>query len=685
MQKRLPSLSVDSSKLVQLVHYGQALAEMGMGFKALQQYDYALELNPKSPIVFHQKGLLYFQKEQYIHALHCYEQALLQTNHINIYFDKGNAHLALNQIDKAIECYNTAQTYFNDRKEIYYQLGVAHYQKNCFVTALQNLVQAIKLDPKYIIAIQKLGDIFYDLKLYKKALKNYEKILRIDGLNYKAIYSKGLIYFELNDIEKAQVCFEKCILLQPHNSMPYFNKGVIFLQNSDYKEALKNFKQSLNRNPQNQQAKFNLGLVYQKLGILDKALLHYSKCQATHEVLFNQGLIQMQLKSYYKSSEHFKKAIKLKSDKPEYWYNLGINYYFLDNITELANCFEKVIALGGLWIIEDQNLQHPAVIQYRQQFIEKPTNYQSYYKQGRIYCLLKEFHLAIKSFQKSINLNSNFTQSKLELAKAYESLQQYKESIFLYKEIHDQQSYQQLSLLLQHLQLYDASIYILNKILELDPKNIEALYNKGLSFIQMNRYTSALQCFDEIIRIQPRYIEAIYQKGLTLKQLNQNDKAQILFQKILNFTPENELIYLLQGHSYFHLQKYTEAILAYEKAIEINNLFNEAYFGLGYIHYTRKEYQLSIKIYKQYLLKYPNSKQFLLALANSLHKLGKNKSALKKLDEILIQDQRSYEAINCRAIIFYDMKSFKQSFLNFQKAIQFKPRQNELLKYIYNS
>lgn len=36
-----------------MYYLGQALAEMGMGFKALQQYDYALELNPKSPIVFH--------------------------------------------------------------------------------------------------------------------------------------------------------------------------------------------------------------------------------------------------------------------------------------------------------------------------------------------------------------------------------------------------------------------------------------------------------------------------------------------------------------------------------------------------------------------------------------------------------------------------------------------------------
>ncbi|CAD8201423.1 unnamed protein product [Paramecium octaurelia] len=685
MSKRLPSLSVDSSRVVQFVHYGQALAEMGMGFKALQQYDYALELNPKSPIVFHQKGLLYFQKEQYIHALHCYEQALLQANQLNIYFDKGNAHLALNQVDKAIECYTIAQQYFNDRKEVYYQLGVAHYQKNSIVTALKNLMQAIKLDPKYILAIQKLGDIYYDLKMYKKALKTYDKILRIDGLNHKAIYSKGLIFFEINEKEKALVCFEKCILLQPNNAMPYFNKGVILLQNNEHREALKNFKLSLKRNPQNYQAKFNLGLSYQKLGIFDKALLQYSKCQPTHEVLFNSGLIQQQFKLYYKSLDLLKKAIKLKQDKPEYWYHLGINYYFLDNITETANCFEKVIALGGLWIIEDNNIQHPAIIQYRQQFIQKPTTYINYYHQGRIYCLLHQFHSAIKSFQKSSELNCSFVQSKLELAKVYESLKFYKESILIYKAINNQQSYQQLSALLSHLQLHNGAVYILNKILETDPKNVEALYNKGLSLSQLHQFVPALQCFEEIIRIQPRYIEAIFQKAITLKQLNENEKAQSQFKKILSFSPENELIHLLQGHTFFQLQQYNEARTAYEKAIEINNSFNEAYFGLGFIYYTTKEYQLSIKIYKQYLVQCPKSKQFLLALANSFHKLGKHKTALKKLDEILIQDKYSSEAINCRAIIYYDLKNFKQSFINFYKAIHYKPRQNELLKFVYNS
>lgn len=49
----LQNCLISSLRYTQLYYLGQALAEMGMGFKALQQYDYALELNPKSPIVFH--------------------------------------------------------------------------------------------------------------------------------------------------------------------------------------------------------------------------------------------------------------------------------------------------------------------------------------------------------------------------------------------------------------------------------------------------------------------------------------------------------------------------------------------------------------------------------------------------------------------------------------------------------
>lgn len=31
---------------------------------------------------------------------------------------------------------------------------------------------------------------------------------------------------------------------------------------------------------------------------------------------------------------------------------------------ETANCFEKVIVLGGNWIIEDLKPKHPAIVRY---------------------------------------------------------------------------------------------------------------------------------------------------------------------------------------------------------------------------------------------------------------------------------------------------------------------------------
>lgn len=46
----------------------------------------------------------------------------------------------------------------------------------------------------------------------------------------------------------------------------------------------------------------------------------------------------------------------------------------------------------------------------------------------------------------------------------------------------------------------------------------------------------------------------------------------------------------------------------------MNESFSEAYFGLGFTHYTQKEYFLAIATYKKYLIKTPKSKQFLLAL-----------------------------------------------------------------------
>ncbi|PIN83455.1 MAG: hypothetical protein COV65_03505, partial [Nitrosopumilales archaeon CG11_big_fil_rev_8_21_14_0_20_33_24] len=58
------------------------------------------------------------------------------------------------------------------------------------------------------------------------------------------------------------------------------------------------------------------------------------------------------------------------------------------------------------------------------------------------------------------------------------------------------------------------AIPIFTKILKQDPKNISALYNKGLALNQIRKYSDAVTCFDLLLEINPKDAAAINNKGI---------------------------------------------------------------------------------------------------------------------------------------------------------------------------
>ena len=54
-----------------------------------------------------------------------------------------------------------------------------------------------------------------------------------------------------------------------------------------------------------------------------------------------------------------------------------------------------------------------------------------------------------------------------------------------------------------------AAISLFNKVLKQEPKNIEALLNKGLALNQIRKYSDAVTCFEKLIEINPPIALAI--------------------------------------------------------------------------------------------------------------------------------------------------------------------------------
>ena len=65
----------------------------------------------------------------------------------------------------------------------------------------------------------------------------------------------------------------------------------------------------------------------------------------------------------------------------------------------------------------------------------------------------------------------------------------------------------------------------LNHVLELSPRNVYALFNKGNAYIIIKNYTEAITCYTEAIEVKPDFGEAYYNRGLMYLRMGNKERG----------------------------------------------------------------------------------------------------------------------------------------------------------------
>ena len=71
----------------------------------------------------------------------------------------------------------------------------------------------------------------------------------------------------------------------------------------------------------------------------------------------------------------------------------------------------------------------------------------------------------------------------------------------------------------------DEALAAYSQAIKVNSKDAEALYNKGLILIDLEKYDEAIKCFNQAIRANPRFAEAYYCKGIAFYGQGKYDKA----------------------------------------------------------------------------------------------------------------------------------------------------------------
>ena len=190
------------------------------------------------------------------------------------------------------------------------------------------------------------------------------------------------------------------------------------------------------------------------------------------------------------------------------------------------------------------------------------------------------------------------------------------------------------------LQNYDAAMKIINMAINKDTNNAELRDNQSTIFAQKGDTANAIKSLEKAVDklAMPQYIiglgalyaqsknpqalamadallfankagaekEAYFIKGLYYSYNNEKEKAILLFDKCINLNYTFMDAYLEKGIALYDLKKYKEAATTLQKAVTIQNNYDKGYYYLGRCFEKLNNKEDAIQAYQMALTYDPN-------------------------------------------------------------------------------
>jgi predicted AlkP superfamily phosphohydrolase/phosphomutase/tetratricopeptide (TPR) repeat protein len=333
--RKLPQISADDEKIKKNL---QALGYMGS--------------SSEDSFTSHSNlGSVYFNKQQFKLAEKEYMQALEQrSDNIPTMVRLILVYEKLGEVNRAIELHDKILHMAKSPNPEIYLLGIKiHLLKNDIAGAEKILgqVEAKSLHTKEILTAQGLIKQYH--RDFSGAEQNFLEALRIDPLYYEAAERLTEIYLLSGNFDKAEAIIKHALSLQEDSFYHYNLLGTIYYQKGNFAKAERAFKQALHFSPDFLQPKINLGRCYfktnkisQAINILNGAL---KSNPDNYEVLIILGACWLRQGDYKRAITNLKNALEVGPETVFLYNALGQAYSAKQDYQAAEEMLQKSLEL----------------------------------------------------------------------------------------------------------------------------------------------------------------------------------------------------------------------------------------------------------------------------------------------------------------------------------------------------
>jgi len=457
-------------------------------------------------------------------------------------------------------------------------MGCDYFLLEDYAAADQWLTKSVELDPRDARARYYLGRTKYNEKRFDEAVRAFTECLKLDASNVKAADNLGLAYEGLGKTEEALAAYRNAVALDAGAASrslgPYLNLGTLLAENARGSEAAPYLEQAAQIAPSDARAHRELGKAYLALNRLEEAQRELEKALALEpdsapahfllaQVDRRRGLAEdalvesehytvltgghsapdtplaearslLNLGKFIEAERVMRRYLEIHKTSAEGHFLLGyVLFKKQDAKASLAEYTEgakyRVPGAADLEVVASDYVllkDYPDADKWFAKAVEwNPTDVLGWYYLGRTKYNENRFEEAIRAFQQCLQLDPRNVKAEDNLGLSYEGLNRTEEAFTAYRTAIDWQR--------------DAA-----------EKNSGPFLDLGSLLVETGRVEEGLPHLLEAARLSPEDYRTHRQLGKAYTHLNQLDKARIELEKAVELAPQNAPVHFMLAQVY---------------------------------------------------------------------------------------------------------------------------------------
>jgi tetratricopeptide (TPR) repeat protein len=219
---------------------GASLFEAGRFSKSIEASNRAIELEPRDPISYYNRGTARQQTGDTILAIADFTKTIeLMPRNVSAYINRGSSFQQLGQIGPAARDFTKAIELAPDSAQAYYNRGSIRQQTGNLGPALDDYSRAIELRPDYVEAYNNRGLVYQAQRKFDLSHSDFNQAIQLRPGYASAYANRGVTRLLLGQYQDAIDDFTRSISLDPDYPNNYSNRAVAYYYLRNYAAAWK--------------------------------------------------------------------------------------------------------------------------------------------------------------------------------------------------------------------------------------------------------------------------------------------------------------------------------------------------------------------------------------------------------------------------------------------------------------